>query len=63
MFDAYCPGHRDRVVLGPDSTLSFGNAGTGLTVRWTCACGATGSAPWYAVTGGPRTRPPLHPAA
>jgi hypothetical protein len=63
MFDAYCPGHRGRVVLGSDSTLSFGNTGDGMVVRWTCSCGTAGSAPLHAVTatGGPES--PLDPAA
>ena len=34
MFNAYCPGHGGRVHLGPDSIVAFGNAGSGMLVRW-----------------------------
>ena len=50
MFDAYCHGHGGRVNLGPDSIVAFGNAGRGMFVRWSCACGAHGSAPFEDVT-------------
>ena len=64
MFDAYCAGHGGRVVLGPDSVVAFGNAGDGVVVRWGCACGAGGSAPFDDVMGGGwPTSPPLDPAA
>jgi hypothetical protein len=55
MFNAYCPGHGGRVQLGPDSIVAFGNAGKGMLVRWSCSCGAFGSAPFEDVT---RHRPP-----
>jgi hypothetical protein len=50
MFDAYCPAHGGRVVLGPDSVVAFGGTDHGVVVRWSCACGATGSAPFEAVS-------------
>jgi hypothetical protein len=64
MFDAYCPAHGGRVVLGPDSVVAFGGTGHGVVVRWSCACGATGSAPFEAVSAGrsrvvSRSRPPF----
>jgi hypothetical protein len=61
MFDAYCPAHGGRVHLGPDSIVAFGNAGNGMTVRWSCSCGAHGSAPFEDVTRhhAPRPRSPF----
>ncbi len=50
MIDAYCHGHGGRVHLGPDSIVAFGNAGNGMVVRWSCSCGARGSAPFEDVT-------------
>lgn len=50
MIDAYCHGHGGRVNLGPDSIVAFGNAGNGMVVRWSCSCGARGSAPWEDIT-------------
>jgi hypothetical protein len=52
VFDAYCPAHGGRVVLGPDSVVAFGGTGHGVVVRWTCACGGTGSAPFEVVSAG-----------
>ena len=54
-----------RKLLGPDSIVAFGNAGCGMFVRWSCSCGAHGSAPFEDVTRHrpPAPRSPFDPAA
>ena len=63
MIDAYCHGHGGRVHLGPDSIVAFGNAGSGLVVRWSCSCGAPGSASFEDITRHHAAPPPFDPAA
>lgn len=43
MFDAYCPQHEARVLLGPRSVDAIVRTPDGVVVHWHCHCGATGT--------------------
>jgi hypothetical protein len=43
MFDAYCPHHGSRVLLGPRAIEALVNTPNGVVLHWRCYCGTRGT--------------------
>lgn len=46
MFEVWCNGHREHVLMGMGNIVGIHNTADGPVLTWRCTCGTEGS--WHA---------------